>query len=340
MVYLPSRNLLITIFRSALNIFIHSTGDGPILARVHKLLDWQLVGTSSYTCLIPIALSIILNALVRYVLGHVMVSMLILESAGTHEPISSETGMKRIPSSRRIIKTLYSLYRSGGIRFLFSGLRVAITYWIARALTTHLLQTLAFRHAYLRPFAYVSSCLLLAETHLYWTACTILASAAQKKQLSRRHDRTRWKSLAIPTLIYATAEVATSHISGGMNLLILSAEENASVDSTKVILSDILVSLLMLVIQFLVLLPSHIALISIEGSFLPKAFETILPSHRQRGTRIAELFPAGNLPLEPQRVNKMIRLARWLWLIELHAKMCLCLFCVQIVTHFLVYCLR
>jgi hypothetical protein len=325
---------------------------------VHRLLEWQHVEPNGYTWLTPIVLSIILSALVgnliryismslkltqskiHYVLGHVMVSLLILESAKTREPVSSETGMKRMPSTRHIRSTLSSLYRTEGICSFFNGLGAAITYWLARSSTTRLLQWLLFRHVYLQPIAHVFSCLLLAETHLYWTACTISASAAQKKQFSWCHDRTRWKLLAIPTLIYAAAEVVINHIPSGVELLTLPAEGNAPVDSRKVILSDILVSLLLLVLQFLLLLPSYIVWISIEGSLLPEKYETIVPSHRQRGARIAELFPRGILPISWRKAYQMIRVGRWLWLIELHAKMCLCLLCVDIVTHFVVYCLR
>jgi hypothetical protein len=109
---------------------------------------------------------------------------------------------------------------------------------------------------------------------------------------------------------------------------------------SNIILSDISVSVLMLALHLVLLLPSYIALISVEASFLPQSCETIIPSpSRQRGARVGELFPAADLPLQTQKAWQMIGVGRILWCLELHGKMTLCLVCIAAIVHSLVYCL-
>jgi hypothetical protein len=107
---------------------------------------------------------------------------------------------------------------------------------------------------------------------------------------------------------------------------------------SNIILSDISVSVFMLALHLVLLLPSYIALISVEASLLPPACETIIPSSsRQRGTRVRELFPTADLPLQTQKAWQMIGVGRVLWCLELHGKMSLCLVCIAAIVHSLVY---
>lgn len=139
-------------FRELLNKFIHSSGDNPLLAQALTLLQEEPAQANNLTCLIPVAVGIILKLLVsfvalsnllpfpgtkgnkiRYVLGHVIMSILILETAETQTDSHEMGGEKRIPSCRRLIQTLSSLYSKGGIHILLSGFGAGCDYWVAHS---------------------------------------------------------------------------------------------------------------------------------------------------------------------------------------------------------------
>jgi hypothetical protein len=94
----------------------------------------------------------------------------------------------------------------------------------------------------------------------------------------------------------------------------------------------------MLALHLVLLLPSYIALISVEASFLPQTCETIIPPFsRQRGARVGELLPSTDLPLQAQKAWQMIGVGRVLWCLELHGKMTLCLVCIAAIVHSILY---
>jgi hypothetical protein len=265
-------------------------------------------------------------------------SILILETAETQTDSQETGGEKRIPSCRRLIRTLSSLYSKGGLRLLLSGFGAACSYWAAHSFLTKLLSSLVLRHRSLQPFAYIVSSVLLAENHFFWSAHTILPRD-QINQVSRRRDRRRWKFLIIPALVYASTETCMSHIPAIIEDFSGTPHENVTfARKSNIILSDISVSVLMLALHLVFLLPSYIALISVEASFLPQTCETIIPSSsRQRGARIRELFPTADLPLRTQKAWRMIGVGRVLWCLELHGKMGLCLVCIAAIVHSLIY---
>ena len=59
-------HFLLTLFHQLFNIFIHSTGDGRILAQVHGLIQKEPTQINNILILVPIALSVILDILVRH----------------------------------------------------------------------------------------------------------------------------------------------------------------------------------------------------------------------------------------------------------------------------------
>lgn len=59
-------HFLLTLFHQLFNIFIHSTGDGRILARVHGLIQKEPTQSNNLLLLVPIALLVILDILVRH----------------------------------------------------------------------------------------------------------------------------------------------------------------------------------------------------------------------------------------------------------------------------------
>lgn len=268
-------------------------------------------------------------------------SILILETAEAQTDCHETGSEKRIPSCRRLLRTLSSLYSKGGLRLLFSGLGAAWSYWGVHSSLTKLLSVLFLRHKSLQPLAHIVSSVLLAEYHFFWSARTILPRD-QISQVSRRRDWGRWKSLTIPALVYAGTETCMRHIPAIIEDFSGTPYEPVTfARKSTIILSDISVSVLMLALHLVLLLPSYIALISVEASFLPQSCETIIPSSssRQRGARVGELFPAADLPLQTQKAWQMIGAGRILWCLELHGKMTLCLVYIAALVHSLVYCL-
>ena len=59
-------HFVLTLFHQLFNIFIHSTGDGRILARVHGLIQKEPTQSNNLLLLVPIALSVILDILVSH----------------------------------------------------------------------------------------------------------------------------------------------------------------------------------------------------------------------------------------------------------------------------------
>jgi hypothetical protein len=351
-------NFVLSLFRELLNTFIHSSSDDPLLARAHRLLQEEPAQAKTFACLIPVIVGIILDFLVsfapslrisfislvtqgskiQYVIGHVVMFILILETAETQTDSHETGGEKRIPSCRQLLRMLSSLYSKGGLRLLFSGFGAACSYWTAHSSLTKLLSSLVLKHRTLQPLAYIISSVLLAENHFFWAARTILPRD-QINQVSRRRDWRRWKFLTIPALVYASTETCMSHIPAIIENLTSTPHEHVTfARKSNIILSDILVSVLMLALHLVLLLPSYIALISVEASFLPQTCETIIPSsYRQRGARVRELFPTTDLPLQTQKAWQMIGVGRVLWCLELHGKMSLCLVCIAAIVHSLVY---
>ncbi|PKX95155.1 uncharacterized protein P174DRAFT_510974 [Aspergillus novofumigatus IBT 16806] len=338
MAYSPRPNFVLSLFRELLNTFIHSSGDDPLLARAHRLLQEKPAQAKDFTCLIPVIVGIIFNLLIQYVIGHVVMSILILETAEAQTDSHETGGEKRIPSCRQLTQTLSSLYSKGGLYLLFSGFGAACSYWTAHSSLTKLLSSLVLKHGTLRPLAYVVSSVVLAENHFFWSARTILPRD-QINQVSRRRDWRRWKSLTIPALIYASTETCMSHIPSIIENFSGTPHENVTfARKSNITLSDISVSVLMLALHLVLLLPSYIALISVEASFLPQACETIIPSSsRQRGARVRELLPSADLPLRAQKAWQMIGVGRVLWCLELHGKMTLCLVCIAAIVHSILY---
>ncbi|RAL03333.1 uncharacterized protein BO80DRAFT_350391 [Aspergillus ibericus CBS 121593] len=332
---------LLTLFRACLNTFIHSSGDDPLLLRAHDLLHPEPAQTHNVMVLIPIVGGIIVDILIRYVIGQVVMSLLILETCepqARHWSVSG--GRKGKAASRRLLASLSFLYHRGGIALLFNGFGAACTYWATHSSLTKLLSSLVLRPRLLRPLAYPIASILLAENHLSWTARTILPRD-QVRYVPSGRDRRRWAALALPTLIHAAAESILSHLPALVEELSGAPPESVNEATHRtVIRSDIIVCVLMLALHLLLLLPSRIALISVEASLLPRTCETlVLSPTRQRGTRVREIFPTVELPLRTRKALQMVGVARLMWCLALHGKMCLWLLGVTALVHAAVYCL-
>ncbi|OJZ86928.1 hypothetical protein ASPFODRAFT_60864 [Aspergillus luchuensis CBS 106.47] len=345
MAYAPSPRFWVTLFRTLLNTFIHSAGDDPLLAQAHAIWQHEPTRSDNVLVMVPIVVEIILSGLMRYIVGHVLMSILIVESVEKEAfgSISERGDKKSGPSSRHVLQSIASLYRKGNLRLLLSGIGSACSYWIKHLCTKQMLIKAFFLPG---PVAYVVSSVLLAEYYFLWTARTILPRD-QQRFVPNSFDRQRWKSLVPATVLNAVAESFMMHVPAMFDS---DQVPSASTDVTKAYLSgivgsDILVSGVMLATQLLLLFPSFIALILVQTSLLPSACETLVSApgnqrrqQQQRGSRVGEIFAAFNIsPLQVQDVLKIIKTRHVLWCVELHAKMCLCLVGVSAVVHLAVY---
>ncbi|KAK6813195.1 hypothetical protein RU639_011022 [Aspergillus parasiticus] len=334
MAYQPRPHFLFIFFRELFNTFIHSTGDDPLLARTHRSFQNQPAQTNNILLLVPITLGLILNLLIRYIIGHVLMSILILETVEKQADASELGDKKPAPSSRQLLRTSAILYRSGGVRLLLNGIGSACTYWAMHISVAKVSTTLLPS-----PAAHILASVLLAETHFLWTTRTILPRD-QLRFVSNPGDCRRWKALVPPTLVYAAAETVMMHVPALFSPP--PGEEVTIAGLLYIVRSDILVSGLMLCAQLFLLLPSYMVLILVQASLLPPTCETLVfsPSRQQRGRRLGEIFSAVNRrPLQAQEAAQMIGMGRLLSCLELHGKMCLCLVGVAAVVHSVVYCM-
>ncbi|GLB08839.1 hypothetical protein AtubIFM57258_004748 [Aspergillus tubingensis] len=345
MAYAPSPRLLVTLFRTLLNTFIHSAGDDPLLAQAHAIWKHEATHSDNVLVMVPIVINIILSGLIRYILGHVLMSILILESVENQASryIPELSGKKPGPSSRHLLQTIATLYRKGSLRLLLNGIGSASSYWVKHLCSKQMLMKALFLPG---PVAYVVSSVLLAEYHFLWTARTILPRDQQRFVPDSR-DRQRWKALVPATALYAVAESFMMHVPAMFDS---DLAPSATTEITKAYLSgivgsDILVSGVMLATQLLLFFPSFIALILVQTSLLPSACETLVSApvnqrrqQQQRGSRVGEIFAAFNkVPLLVQDVVKIIGVRHVLWCVELQAKMCLSLVGVSAVVHLAVH---
>ncbi|OJZ86040.1 hypothetical protein ASPFODRAFT_189983 [Aspergillus luchuensis CBS 106.47] len=337
MAYTPSPQSLLIIFRKLLNTIIYSAGDYPLLARTHQSFQKGPAQFNRGLLLAPISVGIVLDILVRYIIGHVLMSILILETVGKQVSVSKVADKKLAPSSRYLFQTSAALYRRGGFSLLLNGIYSAGTYWVMHSLVTNLSTILLPSQV-----AYVVASVLLAETRFFWTAKTIL-QRDQLRFVPSPHDLRRWRALVLPTLIYSTAEAVMVHFPGLLNSRLAPASsENVTIEGLPYIVrSDILISALMLFAQLFLLLPSYMALILVQASLLPPICETIIyrPSRQQQqGVRIGEIFAAVKQgPLQIWEAAQMIGTGRLLYCLELYGKMCLCLLVIAAMVHLTVY---
>ncbi|KAJ5170949.1 uncharacterized protein N7500_003732 [Penicillium coprophilum] len=320
MAYTPRPQFLLTLFRELFNTIIYSAGNDPLLARAHRLFQKDPAQTNNVLLLAPISLGIILKLLIRYIISHVLMSILILESVDKQVNISQ---CRPLPQ--------------GGFRLLLNGIGSACTYWVMHSSLTKISTTLLPT-----PVAYIIASVLLAETHFFWTAHTILPRN-QLRFVPSPRDRRRWRALALPTLIYSAAEAVMMYLPALFNSILAPASnQKVTIEGLSYIVrSDILISVLMLFTQLSLLLPSYIVLILVQASLLPPSCETLIfrrSREQQQGIRVGEIFSAANRgPLQVREAAQMIGIRRLLYCLEMHGKMCLCLLVIAAMVHLMVY---
>lgn len=264
-------------------------------------------------------------------------SILILETMEEQVNVSKVGDKKLAPSSRYLLQTSAMLYRRGGFRLLLNGIGSACIYWVMHSSVTKLSTILLPS-----PVAYIIASVLLAETHFFWTAHTILPGD-QLRLVSSSRDQRRWRALVLPTLIYSAAETVMMYVPALFNISPTPASNGkVTIEGLSYIVrSDILLSALMLFAQLSLLLPSYIVLLLVQASLLPPSCETLVcrPSRQQQqGIRVGEIFSAANRgPLQVRKAAQMIGIRKLLNCLEVHGKMCLCLLVIAAMVHLMVY---
>ncbi|OJJ76209.1 hypothetical protein ASPBRDRAFT_26696 [Aspergillus brasiliensis CBS 101740] len=356
-------HFLLFIFRKLLNAFIYSSGNDPLLARAHGLFPKSPPTQPTHNVLISTSttVGIILDMAIRYIISYVIMPLLILETL-ENRPNQANKDKKSKPRSittRNLRQTITTLYRKGGLDFLLNGLNYACLYATLHIMLTNLLSwPLFFPHP---PVAHLIASVVLAEYHFFWTAGSVLPPAEQIRYMPLDHDRDRVTTLYFPTLVYAIAETIMIYLPGSLlgeqqqQQQQYQAMTSSSVlsDITALVRHDVLVAGLMLVAQVLLLLPTYIVLVVIQGSLIPEACETLifLPEEqqdekkddsdnddmkneggeeeeeeypKQQGKLIKDIFGLPG-PSDPLDVIEMIGVRQLLYCLELHGKMCLCL---------------
>ncbi|PWY78482.1 hypothetical protein BO94DRAFT_537668 [Aspergillus sclerotioniger CBS 115572] len=319
----PPLHFFSILYRELSYAFIHSTGHDPLIARANRFIQTPAPNRNAHR-LIPIGLGILAKVLIRYIISHVVLSILILETAEQQTNTSKPGDNKSSPSSRQLLRTTAVFYHKGGLRLLLNGIGSACTYWLMHTSVTKISTTL-LPH----PIAHILTSVLLAESHFFWTARTILPPD-QLRLVPNPHDYQRWKALIPATLVYATSEIVMMLVSGLFDVPLPVTTTGLS----WFVGSDVLRYGLVLAVQMFLIFPAYILLIMVQGSLLPPTCETLVFAQLQRGRRVGEIFSGEGGVGD---VVKMLGVKQLLWCLELHGKMGLCLVGVAAVVHSVVY---
>jgi hypothetical protein len=264
---------------------------------------------------------------VRYLLGHAVATLLIVEIARTDAAFSDpERGTKKSPLIfRSISKALRLIYGTQSLYTFSCALAIAVVYQVAHYVVRAFLELTIFRHELLMPLAHACSSALLCKLHLMWTCATI---SAHRHRFFSLAGGAEWTHLAVPSFAYGLCEAlmyeAQRIIEGS---LISSSEDMMQISTSRRAGAEILAVILMLAFRLLGLLPASITLVLTEASLLPSSLETVIPSPtKQRGSTIAELLGrrgkiASGLATFSNALNAF-GVPQFLWLIELHLKKC------------------
>lgn len=270
-----------------------------------------------------------LRSQVRYILGHSVATLLILESSRAdavylrHECRDS----KQHPVFRNIFHAVRLIYRNQGVCLLSRGLGIAVTYELAHCTVEIILGATVFRYRLLRPFAYAISSVLLCQLHLVWTCTTISAVRLPLRSLFMQADTRKWRSLTAPAFIYGILRALMYQVLDFMEWSDTSSKEQVYPRISMRASAEVLAVILLLALRVLALLPASTILTLTEASLLPGTLETVIPSsEKRRGAVIVELLGGTKIPLGLSTFIGALRpfdISRVLWLVELHLKKCL-----------------
>ncbi|GLA64386.1 hypothetical protein AtubIFM56815_009880 [Aspergillus tubingensis] len=369
-------HVLLFTFRKLLNTFIYTARNDPLLANAHGL--FQESPTEPPQNALELTLTILgmsLDFIIRYIIGNLVMSLLILETIDSNPPNPHKDKDKDDnkksqpkPTTRNLRQTLTTFHREKGLISLINGFHYTIYYNLRYFIVTGMLTSPIARFP--EPVAHVIASVALADFHFFRTAGAILPPAEQMRYVPLGLDYYRWNALLLPTLLYALAESIMMYVPGLLlapvrfDGVLLQPEDLT--DVTSLVRSDVLVAGLMLVAQVVVLFPAYIVLVVVEGSLVPGDCETLIPLPeevqqdekmgdgddqivlwkenededeeypKQQGRLVKDLFRLPG-PLHVFDVVEMISVRQLLYCLELHGKMCLCVVGVAVVVQSMVY---
>lgn len=262
----------------------------------------------------------------RYILGHVAPTVLILETSqsGNNTLMEKEEKATQKRSTFRNVRDGFRLiYKVQGFYKFFRAMFIGAVYSVINSILSDILGELVFMHALLKPLAWACSSALLCELHLIFTCATISAQHVPFSSLRRKPGQGRWKRLAIPAFLFGLSQAIMGQIYDVVAMALISKDNTLS--STRAI-KDTLAVIMMLSVRFLLLLPTQMTLTLAEASFLPAEIETMVPvPAKGRGWRIGELVDEQR-PLTGFKafagVLQHLGTAKYWWLVGLHAKKC------------------
>ncbi|CAG7950235.1 unnamed protein product [Penicillium salamii] len=310
----------------AFNILISPRGHGQLGRPVefdNQGFDLDRIDIPLYFTALA-ALSFYLPSLLRYILGNVAPTLLILEAPLQGKAAAEEAGEMQRRSTFRNVRETFRLIRKAQGLYFIRELMVGYLYSLTEISTATLLQWYLFRTEVLRPLAFAISCGLLCEFHLLFMYTTISGQPISfKAVLKRTPGQHRWKRLVVPALVYGFAETTMTQICDFVTIAVLGPKQAPGSSRAG---AEVLAVVLTLAFRLLVLLPAQITRTLAEAAFLAPHLETIIPSPtKDRGLKIGELV-SGDKPSTGfaalTDVFKPVGKSKYLWLIELHLKKC------------------
>ncbi|CAG8224448.1 unnamed protein product [Penicillium salamii] len=310
----------------AFNILISPRGHGKLGRPVefdNQGFDLDRIDIPLYFTALAV-LSLYLPSLLRYILGNVAPTLLILETPLQGKAAAEEAGRVQRRSTFRNVRETFRLVRKAQGFYFIRALIVGFLYTCTEVSIATILEWHLFRTEVLRPLASAISCGLLCELHLLFMYATISGQPISfKAVLKKTPGQHRWKRLVVPALMYGFAETTMTQICDFVNIAVLGPEK---VPGSSRAGAEVLAVVLTLAFRLLVLLPAQITRTLAEAAFLAPHIETIIPfPTKDRGLKIGELV-SGDKPSTGfaalTDVFKPVGTPKYLWLIELHLKKC------------------
>jgi hypothetical protein len=261
----------------------------------------------------------------RYILGHVAPTLLILQVSQQKEqlPEKTEGTSEQRCNFRNVRDSFRLIYQAQGLYTVIRGIVIGFVCWSVNSFVRAFLASLIFRHKWLKPLSHACSSALLSGFHLVFTCATVSARGVPFRSLLRRSGQNRWKKLAIPAFLCGLSQAIMGKLFDFVEMALLSPEDR---HTSKRATAEVLAVMVMLGFRLLAVIPTYITLVQAELAFLAPELETAVPSPtKERGLNIGELIGEKKPPVgfaAFANISRSFGTATFLYLIELHLKKC------------------
>ncbi|MCJ1392073.1 hypothetical protein MMC18_004940 [Xylographa bjoerkii] len=247
------------------------------------------------------------------------------------------------PITSSLRTTISHLRARAGSFSLFRGLYIAFIWSLCHGIALTPL-TLWFNHLSLTGLSRIFWDLaidgvilvLISPVYLWWIHIVISAPSWQKISRSYmfRQALSRYKQIALPTLVWAAAQ-ELAHFPPRLMMFLSGLDQyllHPSLLSQSLMdpqqatrLSNLCFELsgLMLLMDFCIIIPSTVMLWRVYASLLPEDLDTIVPCDRTFGGRIIPEARGGSQRLGMSDALRSFDHASWIRLIKLYGKVCL-----------------